>query len=153
MNEKTTIYQFEEKVVDEGDAQTKKNVKKGDEENRVPDSAGKTSTNTEPVMKLKNSTEIEKENKPIGDGDKNTSKRKLKTGKSIVASNRALVMTTKNFAKIDADLTPVGNTSNILKTEPTWFILSGHKLQRKKFHQVIKHLKGRSCRDSHHWSY
>ena len=62
-------------------------------------------------------------------------------------------MTTKNFPKIDANLTPVGNTSNILKTELAWFILSGHKLQRKEFQQVIKRLKGRSCRDSHHWSY
>ena len=122
-----------EKDVDEGDAQTEKNVKKAEEKNRVPDSTGKTSTNTEPVMKLKNSIEIEKENKSIGDGDKNTSKRKLKTGESTVASNRAPVMTTKNFAKIDANLTPVGNTSNILKTEPAWFILSGHKLQRKEF--------------------
>ena len=122
-----------EKDVDEGDAQTEKNVKKAEEKNRVPDSTGKTSTNTEPVMKLKNSIEIEKENKSIGDGDKNTSKRKLKTRESTVASNRAPVMTTKNFAKIDANLTPVGNTSNILKTEPAWFILSGHKLQRKEF--------------------
>lgn len=142
-----------EKDVDGGEAQTEKNVKKAEKENRVPDSAGKTSANTKPVMKLKNSIEIEKENKPIGDGDRNTSQRKQQTGKSAIASNRAPVMTTKNFAKIDADLTPVGKASNILKTEPAWFILSGHKLQRKEFQQVIKRLKGRSCRDSHHWSY
>ena len=142
-----------EKDVDGGEAQTEKNVKKAEKENRVPDSAGKTSTNTKPVMKLKNSIEIEKENKPIGDGDKNTSQRKQQTGKSAIESNRAPVTTTKNSAKIDADLTPVGKASNILKTEPAWFILSGHKLQRKEFQQVIKRLKGRSCRDSHHWSY
>ncbi|KAL0420108.1 UNVERIFIED_CONTAM: BRCT domain-containing protein [Sesamum radiatum] len=40
-----------------------------------------------------------------------------------------------------------------VKSEPAWFILSGHRLQRKEFQQVIRRLKGRVCRDSHHWSY
>lgn len=38
-------------------------------------------------------------------------------------------------------------------TEPAWFILSGHRLQRKEFQQVIRRLRGRLCRDSHQWSY
>nr|GMD63976.1 BRCT domain-containing protein [Ipomoea batatas] len=33
------------------------------------------------------------------------------------------------------------------------FIFSGHRLQRKEFQQVIKRLRGKSCRDSHQWSY
>ncbi|WOL06686.1 BRCT domain-containing protein [Canna indica] len=40
-----------------------------------------------------------------------------------------------------------------LNLEPSWFILSGHRIQRKEFQTIIKRLKGRFCRDSHHWSY
>ncbi|CAH9085660.1 unnamed protein product [Cuscuta epithymum] len=39
------------------------------------------------------------------------------------------------------------------KSENRYFIVSGHRLQRKEFHMVIKRLRGRSCRDSHQWSY
>ncbi|CAA6654381.1 unnamed protein product [Spirodela intermedia] len=38
-------------------------------------------------------------------------------------------------------------------SEPSCFILSGHRLQRKEFQKVIRRLKGRLCRDSHNWSY
>ena len=142
-----------EKDVDGEDARGKKNVKKAKKENRVPDSAGKTSNSTKPVMKLKNSIEVNKENKPIGKGDKTTSRRKQQTGKSAVGSNRAPVTNTKKSPKFNADSTPEGKASNIVKTEPAWFILRGHILQRKEFQKVIKRLKGRCCRDSHHWSY
>ena len=37
--------------------------------------------------------------------------------------------------------------------EPSWFIFSGHRLQRKEFQKIIKRLRGRVCRDSHSWSY
>lgn len=37
--------------------------------------------------------------------------------------------------------------------EPMWFILSGHKLQRLEFQQMIRRLKGKICRVSHQWSY
>jgi topoisomerase (DNA) II binding protein 1 len=40
-----------------------------------------------------------------------------------------------------------------VKAEPLWFILSGHRLQRKEYQKVIKSLKGKLCRDSHQWSY
>ncbi|XP_060174674.1 BRCT domain-containing protein At4g02110-like [Lycium barbarum] len=40
-----------------------------------------------------------------------------------------------------------------VRSEPRWFIVSGHRLQRKEFQQVIKRLKGKVCRDSHQWSY
>ncbi|PIA34784.1 hypothetical protein AQUCO_03700213v1 [Aquilegia coerulea] len=43
--------------------------------------------------------------------------------------------------------------SRLVKSEPVWFILTGHRLQRKEFQQIIKRLKGRVCRDSHNWSY
>ncbi|KAM7495809.1 hypothetical protein LguiA_020223 [Lonicera macranthoides] len=41
---------------------------------------------------------------------------------------------------------------NVPKADPMVFILSGNKLQRKEFQQVIRRLKGRVCRDSHQWS-
>ncbi|KAI3773192.1 hypothetical protein L6452_04396 [Arctium lappa] len=44
-------------------------------------------------------------------------------------------------------------TGNLSKAEPRWFILSGHKLQRREFQQIIRRLKGRVCRVSHQWSY
>ncbi|CAM0907503.1 unnamed protein product [Alopecurus aequalis] len=37
--------------------------------------------------------------------------------------------------------------------EPTWFILSGYRLQRKDYISILRRLKGRVCRGSHHWSY
>uniref|UniRef100_A0A0A9B8S3 BRCT domain-containing protein n=1 Tax=Arundo donax TaxID=35708 RepID=A0A0A9B8S3_ARUDO len=42
-------------------------------------------------------------------------------------------------------------TLNVL--EPTWFILSGHRLLRKEYKSILRRLKGRVCRDSHHWSF
>ncbi|XP_071699574.1 BRCT domain-containing protein At4g02110 [Rutidosis leptorrhynchoides] len=43
--------------------------------------------------------------------------------------------------------------SYIVKDEPKWFILTGHKLQRREYQQMIRKLKGRVCRVSHQWSY
>ncbi|OQU90543.1 hypothetical protein SORBI_3002G427100 [Sorghum bicolor] len=37
--------------------------------------------------------------------------------------------------------------------EPTWFILSGHRLLRKEYRTILRRLRGRVCRDSHHWSF
>ncbi|CAM0947202.1 unnamed protein product [Alopecurus aequalis] len=37
--------------------------------------------------------------------------------------------------------------------DPACFILSGHRLQRKEYRSILRRLKGRVCRDSHHWSY
>uniref|UniRef100_A0A1D1YQN3 BRCT domain-containing protein At4g02110 n=1 Tax=Anthurium amnicola TaxID=1678845 RepID=A0A1D1YQN3_9ARAE len=37
--------------------------------------------------------------------------------------------------------------------ELAWFMLSGHRLQRKEFRLIIRRLRGRLCSDSHHWSF
>ncbi|KAK1677769.1 hypothetical protein QYE76_038617 [Lolium multiflorum] len=37
--------------------------------------------------------------------------------------------------------------------EPTWFILGGHRLLRKDYMSILRRLKGRVCRSSHHWSF
>ncbi|KAL6896826.1 hypothetical protein ACP4OV_007398 [Aristida adscensionis] len=47
-----------------------------------------------------------------------------------------------------------GNDCRALnKLERTWFILSGHRLLRKEYRSILTRLKGRVCRDSHHWSF
>ncbi|CAN1293193.1 BRCT domain-containing protein At4g02110 [Linum perenne] len=43
--------------------------------------------------------------------------------------------------------------STHLVREPTCFIVSGRRPQRKEFQKVIRRLKGKYCRDSHQWSY
>ncbi|KAK9076544.1 hypothetical protein SSX86_004878 [Deinandra increscens subsp. villosa] len=44
-------------------------------------------------------------------------------------------------------------STDVSKDEPMCFILTGPKLQRREFQQIIKRLKGRVCRVSHQWSY
>ncbi|XP_076958895.1 BRCT domain-containing protein At4g02110-like [Bidens hawaiensis] len=39
------------------------------------------------------------------------------------------------------------------KDEPMWFILTGHRFQRREFQQMIRRLKGRVCIVTHRWSY
>ncbi|CAH8306430.1 unnamed protein product [Eruca vesicaria subsp. sativa] len=39
------------------------------------------------------------------------------------------------------------------KQEPKHFIVSGPKVQRKEYQKILRLLKGKSCRDSHQWSY
>ncbi|KAL7151098.1 hypothetical protein ABFS83_04G008200 [Erythranthe nasuta] len=100
-------------------------------------------TKGRPSKKLKSSAVMEKENIPssikqqsISKEDAKSLKRPLKNAaKAVVASPVKAIQKPK------------------VRTEPARFILTGHKLQRKEFQQVIKRLKGRICRDSHHWSY
>nr|XP_051213510.1 BRCT domain-containing protein At4g02110-like isoform X4 [Lolium perenne]XP_051213511.1 BRCT domain-containing protein At4g02110-like isoform X5 [Lolium perenne] len=47
-----------------------------------------------------------------------------------------------------------GNDCGTLSlSEPTWFILGGHRLLRKDYMSILRRLKGRVCRSSHHWSF
>ncbi|XVF32872.1 hypothetical protein REPUB_Repub17cG0120300 [Reevesia pubescens] len=77
-------------------------------------------------------------------------------GKSVVKPGKKAVKTNDKSQKVDSNTQPVQkvlNRINRLKTEPVWFILRGHRLQRKEYQHVIKRLKGKFCRDSHQWSY
>ncbi|KAJ1297497.1 hypothetical protein BS78_01G381000 [Paspalum vaginatum] len=42
--------------------------------------------------------------------------------------------------------------STSIMCEPTLFILSGDRQQRRDCRSILRRLKGRVCRDSHHWS-
>ncbi|XP_028084818.1 BRCT domain-containing protein At4g02110 [Camellia sinensis] len=130
----------------------KNNEKTGKEkEKSIPSPAGKTNR-TVRSNKSQNSVEVEKENKPVDIGDQNVSHGKQRVGKIASKSNRIPVKIDPKAGVTDQDSVLVQRTPKV-KVEPVWFILSGHKLQRKEFQQFIRRLKGRVCRDSHQWSY
>ncbi|CAN4101904.1 unnamed protein product [Withania somnifera] len=83
---------------------------------------------------LKSSVDVEKENIPVP-GRQKVSHNEHKADRSSYDKKSCSLQVTK------------------VRSEPRWFIVSGHRLQRKEFQQVIKRLKGKVCRDSHQWSY
>lgn len=88
--------------------------------------------------------DTEQENRPVNIEGKNLNQNK-KVGKVTPNSDR-------KHTEPESGNPDLVTEEQVLK-EPAWFILSGHKLQRKEFQQVIKRLKGRLCRDTHQWSY
>ncbi|KAL8527240.1 hypothetical protein ACS0TY_005210 [Phlomoides rotata] len=95
-------------------------------------------SNKRPSKKLKSSADEDKENEHA-------------TARQKSARNDTGKVTSPQKNGLKVNDTNSGNLK--VKTEPAMFILSGHRLQRKEFQQVIKRLKGRVCRDSHNWSY
>ncbi|XP_050376405.1 BRCT domain-containing protein At4g02110 [Argentina anserina] len=114
---------------------------------------GKSKCHSTPKSKPEDSSEL-KENRPTVRGDQNISKVKEQEGKSHVKCNFTPTEINQKLAKISRNsaLQDV-KASDRVKTQPEWFILSGHQFERKEFQQIIKRLKGRCCRDSHNWSY
>ncbi|KAL4602916.1 hypothetical protein ACB092_10G087800 [Castanea dentata] len=87
--------------------------------------SAKTKSCSIPANKSENSVEAEKENKPV----QNISQGKECVGKSSVNSN----MTPRKVNQKAGKVSPNSSTSardipNRVKTEPAWFILSGHRL-------------------------
>ncbi|KAF8394643.1 hypothetical protein HHK36_020859 [Tetracentron sinense] len=119
----------------------------------MPRPAGKTESKTIAVNNIENSVEAEKENKPIGNGGQSVDSGKRGRAKVAVKSNKVPTKSNQMINGTDLDSVQVGGGSKTVSTEPVWFILSGHHLQRKEFQHVIRRLRGRFCRDSHHWSY
>ncbi|KAL2535493.1 BRCT domain-containing protein [Forsythia ovata] len=107
-------------------------------------------TKARPSKKLKRSINVEKENELITVGGQNVSTDKKAAGKLELESSKKPLKSGMNIADSDS---VKGVQIGKVNSEPACFILSGHKLQRKEFQQVIRHLKGRVCRDSHQWSY
>ncbi|KAK1614536.1 hypothetical protein QYE76_020053 [Lolium multiflorum] len=65
-----------------------------------------------------------------------------------------LESTKKNTDMLDKHGGREGNGAGTFITlDPTCFILSGHRWQRRDYRSILRRLKGRVCRDSHHWSY
>ncbi|CAI9781069.1 unnamed protein product [Fraxinus pennsylvanica] len=102
-------------------------------------------TKARPSKKLKCSINVEKENETVTVGGQNVSMDTKAAGELALGSSKKPLKSGMNIAHSDSVVKA--------NSEPACFILSGHKLQRKKFRQVLRHLKGRVCRDSHQWSY
>ncbi|KAL1558334.1 BRCT domain-containing protein-like protein [Salvia divinorum] len=102
-------------------------------------------TGKRPSKKQKGSHDVEKENEPVTVVQPIIS---CDTGAAADSAHK-FKKPLKDGSKVDK----VNTEDLTTKAEPAWFILSGHRLQRKEFQQVIKRLKGKVCRDSHNWSY
>lgn len=147
----------ERRKSDEGvsgeESRSKKNTKKigKDNDKSIPSPIGKTEKAV-PLSKPVNSMDIEKENRPVGVGDQNVCHSEQQGGKAALKPNISPTKIDPNAGVTNPDSTTVKRILKV-KVEPVWFILSGHRLQRKEFQQVVRRLKGRVCRDSHQWSY
>ncbi|GMI98875.1 hypothetical protein HRI_003556800 [Hibiscus trionum] len=130
-------------VGENGSVQKNVEEKENENENFMPHSAAKPESSAA-SSKVEISGAAEKSS-PVCHGeiaDKSVGKPNNKTGKS-----------NEKIQKVDSNRQPPQKVLNRLKNEPLCFILSGHRLQRKEFQQVIRRLKGKFCRDSHQWSY
>lgn len=136
-------------VVGEENLNGEKNEECREKEKNVLLPRSKTRVITASASKVGSSDEVEKENRPVADEGQTSSPG---VGKSILKSMK-VSMKNKIGGNVNSNSIPLDKSLNKLKDEPIWFILSGHRLQRKEFQVVIRHLKGRLCRDSHQWSY
>ncbi|XP_058076866.1 BRCT domain-containing protein At4g02110 [Magnolia sinica] len=121
---------------------------------RIPCSANKPKNKAVALDAKEEVVDAEKENKPTENGVRNVNSGKRGRQKAAAKkSNPLSVQNTEKAVGTDADRLQAGRSSRTGSSELTWFLLSGHRLQRKEFQQVIRRLRGRLCRDSHHWSY
>ncbi|XP_030532530.2 BRCT domain-containing protein At4g02110 isoform X2 [Rhodamnia argentea] len=113
-----------------------------EEHNGISCSSGSGRSCTVKSNKFESSIEVEKENQPVLNADQ----------KSSINPSR---MNRQNDeeARKNCGNSVAAETLNRKRTEPAWFILSGHKQQRKEFQQVARRLRGRLCANSHKWSY
>lgn len=136
-------------VVGEENLNGEKNKEGTEKEKNVLLPRSKTRVSTASASNVGSSVEVEKENRSVADEGQTTSPG---VGKSILKSMK-VPMKNKIVGNVNSNSTLLGESLNKLKDEPLWFILSGHRLQRKEFQLVVRRLKGRLCRDSHQWSY
>ncbi|KAF8006657.1 hypothetical protein BT93_K0842 [Corymbia citriodora subsp. variegata] len=123
-----------------------------EEHNGFPCSSGSGRSCTVKSKKFESSIEVEKENQPVLNADHGISQCKLQNKKSSVKSSRMNWQNDEEAQK-NCGNSAVAETLNRKRTEPAWFILSGHRQQRKEFQQVVRRLRGRLCANSHKWSY
>ncbi|KAK4273262.1 hypothetical protein QN277_021700 [Acacia crassicarpa] len=89
--------------------------------------------------------EVEKENRPIdGEG--------INIGNSVIKTSAGQAKVNQKTWK-KALISSTSEDNRRVKKEAACFLVSGHRLQRKEFQQLIRRLKGRVCRDTHQWSY
>ncbi|XP_062190009.1 BRCT domain-containing protein At4g02110-like isoform X2 [Phragmites australis] len=96
------------------------------------------------------STDHDKENIPAGSDFIS----KTKNGNNSMSSKSITKASQNGKVLLDERSMIEGNDCGTLNMlEPAWFILSGHRLLRKEYKSILRRLKGRVCRDSHHWSF
>ncbi|XP_065860365.1 BRCT domain-containing protein At4g02110 [Euphorbia lathyris] len=117
-----------------------------------PNSKAHVKSKSDSRKKLESFIEVEKENKPIVDGDESTGP-PIEHAENGYTSNTAPMEIQKKSKKRNSSCLPLTEDKKLVKVEPVCFIVSGHRLQRKEFQHVIRRLKGKFCRDSHQWSY
>ncbi|GAB2254432.1 hypothetical protein Droror1_Dr00022241 [Drosera rotundifolia] len=131
-------------------------VKKSSETNgvgkRVFDALCNMSHGTTPVKKLQPTVGKENDDQFAVCDERNVANNGKQTVKSS-GESRKTAESTQGAVNVNSSIMQGGHAMDAAKRDPAWFIVSGHRLQRKEFQQVIKKLKGRLCRDAHKWSY
>ena len=96
------------------------------------------------------STDYDKENMPVNSNFTS----KTRAGNNSMSSKSTAKALQNSKVVLDERGMREGNNCGTLNVlEPTWFILSGHRLLRKECKAILRRLKGRVCRDSHHWCF
>ncbi|KAF6164932.1 hypothetical protein GIB67_014163 [Kingdonia uniflora] len=110
----------------------------------------KLKTKASSIDKQEKSVDVEKENKSIKDGSLSVNFGKSRTKNATLKSNKTSTEIDINFGGTNLDKV---QSSNLVSSEPVWFLLSGTRIQRKESRKIVRQLKGRLCKDSHNWSY
>uniref|UniRef100_A0ACD5Z1R4 Uncharacterized protein n=1 Tax=Avena sativa TaxID=4498 RepID=A0ACD5Z1R4_AVESA len=102
------------------------------------------------VGAMDGSTDHNKENVPV---NANFSLKSKYINKRV--SSKCIKKSVKNGKDVlcDRSMREGNDCGTLSLLEPTWFILSGHRLLRKGYMSILRRLKGRVCRGSHHWSF
>ncbi|XP_047065268.1 uncharacterized protein LOC124673187 [Lolium rigidum] len=102
------------------------------------------------VDAMDGSIDLNKENIPVN----NNLILKSKNGNKCVGS-KCIKKSVQNGkgALCDRSMREGNDCETLSLLEPTWFILGGHRLLRKDYMSILRRLKGRVCRSSHHWSF
>ncbi|RRT86127.1 hypothetical protein B296_00002686 [Ensete ventricosum] len=111
----------------------------------IPASAKKEATSDRKDI---TSMDPEKENKPEEASRFSSDCSNSCSSKLVNKHDKRIIQNSNKSQKIE-----IRKSKKIIYSEPAWFILSGHRIQRKDFQAVIRRLGGKICRDSHHWSY
>uniref|UniRef100_A0A0D9X367 BRCT domain-containing protein n=1 Tax=Leersia perrieri TaxID=77586 RepID=A0A0D9X367_9ORYZ len=99
---------------------------------------------------LNSSTDYDKENLPVNRNIIPNSK----CGNSGMSSNCFIEAAGSGKDLLtDHGVVEENDCGMLTVLEPRLFILSGHRLLRKEYKSILRPLKGRVCRDSHHWSF
>lgn len=151
----------------EMDETVETNERNSDEKNQasIPKKA-KSSARTTYTPETKASSVTKKSLECMNDGKENVSNlnrtSKVQSGK--LAKIKKPTKTAKKPRKVSQSIAlqnikDVGQPNKhessklVMSAEPRWFLLSGHRLQRKEFQQLVKSLGGKVLKDSHQWSY